>query len=339
MPPKKNRGWKCKTCSKQKSDKDVGIECDLCNEWIGLECTNYKPEHYNYMVEQEIEFNFLCPECKETIPKLRSLLELNDRQQKLQEDLEKHDTRITVCEVKVEEIAEIKQQSFNINTRLADIEAKLVDKEAVETIAEKCFKHTDFPPIREVQRNQENTQKQLEKTIELQKEEKEEAKRREDKNQNLIVYGIPETQEDVGEQMKADFNAIKTIYRNQVELSTADMLKVARIGNKKPNQIRPVKLTFVSQQKRLEILRKNKNLIIEDSSYECRETFCQEEEKDHKHIYVSPDKTRLQRDEDKKLREELKIRRETEPNLIIRSGKIIKKTSNHARWTEVKHDV
>ena len=61
------------------------------------------------------------------------------------------------------------------------------------------------------------------------------------------------------------------------------------------------------------------------------------QEKDHKHIYVSPDKTKQERDEEKKLREELKEKRKTDPNLIIRNGKIMKKITNLARWSEIQN--
>ena len=55
----------------------------------------------------------------------------------------------------------------------------------------------------------------------------------------------------------------------------------------------------------------------------------------HQHIYITTDKTKQQIEEEKKLRTELKIKRVTDPNLIIRNGKIIAKSTNHARWSEI----
>ena len=40
-------------------------------------------------------------------------------------------------------------------------------------------------------------------------------------------------------------------------------------------------------------------------------------------IYVSTDRTKKQREEDKKLRDELKRRKLTEPNLVIRNNRIV----------------
>ena len=81
-------------------------------------------------------------------------------------------------------------------------------------------------------------------------------------------------------------------------------------------------------------MRNNKNLILYGED-ECQFDFCQDEE-NHKHIYVSTDKTQQQREEERALRNELKRRKETETDLIIRNGKIIKKKANRARWAELE---
>ena len=107
-------------------------------------------------------------------------------------------------------------------------------------------------------------------------------------------------------------------------------------------KIRPIKLVFANQEKRLEILRNNKNLVLEGDEFApCSAEFCEDKAGKHsKHIYISPDKTKQQREEEKKLREELKRRKETEdPDLIIRNGKIIKKTATRARWVDLFDNV
>ena len=337
---KKKKNWKCVTCKKQKTDKDPGIECEICNEWAGLECTNYKEEVIEYLSTNEVEVTFICISCKETLPELRNLLEIRKQQQELKKDIENHDTRITTCEVNLENITQ-KQETNNelllqINNRLSDVEAKMINKDGVETIAQKLFKDADFPPLKEVKQNQEQTQKQLEQNIQTQREEKEEEKRRGEKEKSLIVFGVPETCEDKAEQMKEDFNTIQKLYTTKAELSKEDLLQITRLGTKKEKQVRPIKMTFTSMQKRAEILRNNKNLILEGENLsECTSDFCNDKGMNHQHIYITTDKTKQQIEEEKKLRTELKIKRETDPNLIIRNGKIITKSTNHARWSEI----
>ena len=333
--------WKCKTCKKNKTEGvDPGVLCALCSEWVGLECTSYKPEIYAYLQKNQIEIDFFCKECKGTIPELRNLLEITKQQQKLQEDLDNHDTRITACEVEVEKINQIEENAKDVSTRLATLEAKLIDKETVATIAETCFKKSDFPPItfQEVKKQQKETQMQLEATIISHKMEREETVRREDNKKSLIVYGIKETHNDKIQQMKADFTTIKSLYSNKVELCSKDLLQVIRVGKEDSDKIRPIKLTFVDMQKRLEVLRNNKDLkLYGENLNDCNLDFCKEE-KDHAHIYVTTDKTKQQRKEENELRAELKRRKQTEEDLIIRNGRIIKKTTIHARWQEVAQD-
>ena len=166
MAPK-TRNWKCKICSNPKTNKDPGIECDMCNEYVGLECTNYTQDVYTYLVDNNVDFNFLCQPCKASLPELRSLLEITQQQKLFKEELEAHDTRITQCEVDTEDIQQMREDVQDMKTRLSDLEAKLIDQKAVETIAEKCFKTTEFPPMKiaEFTRKQEKTQKQLKRSF------------------------------------------------------------------------------------------------------------------------------------------------------------------------------
>ena len=336
--PRKQRKWNCKECNEQKTEgQDPGLQCVICLGWLGLECTKYTKDVYDYFVEQKVEPNYICPECKETLPELHDLLEVRRQQKKLRDDLDLHDTRITRCEVETEKINEMKELIDQINGRLSAVEAKMIDKEEVATIADKCFKDSDFPLIEEVKNNQAKTTKKLEDAIKVEREERFEDKRREDNKKSLIVYGVPEEFDDDVEQTKADFTKIKELYTNRVNIQSKDFLQIARLGNKKGNQIRPIKLMFVDMERRSGVLRNNKDLILYKEGYdECKLEYCTNDE-DHKHIYITNDKTKQQREEEKKLRDELRIKKQAEPNTewIIRYGKIIKKSTNQARWLQI----
>ena len=141
--------------------------------------------------------------------------------------------------------------------------------------------------------------------------------------------------------MKEDFTTVKELYVNKVNLQATDFVQIKRIGKKKDNKgnsIRPIRLAFASAEKRLQILRNNKNLLLEDKSAKCDYQFCSEADKKHKHIHISPFKTDQERDQEKKLRDELKAKRIADPNsdYIIRYGKITKKTTS-ARWSEIQN--
>ena len=126
MPPKKGKKWNCKTCRKQKAEKDPGVECSLCNENVGLECTSYDLEVFNYLTDNNIEINYICHECKDTLPELRNLLEITKKQKEIQEELVEHDTRITRCEEQLGDLNQMKEDTTGITERLAILEAKLI---------------------------------------------------------------------------------------------------------------------------------------------------------------------------------------------------------------------
>ena len=156
MPPAtRKKSWNCKTCNIQKNQDDPALECDLCKEYVGLECTSYTTAAYKYLQKEKVEFNFICKDCKLTLPDLRNLLEITKQQQQFKEDLVNHDTRITKCEEEIEKIGEIKEDTKDIKDRLAELEAKMldvktVDHEAVKTIAKNLFTEADFPPMQEM---------------------------------------------------------------------------------------------------------------------------------------------------------------------------------------------
>ena len=99
--PKKIYTWKCSTCSKQKQESDPTVECNLCNELVGLECTDLNKEVLDYLHNENVEVTFICKSCKETLPDLRNMLDITRQQQKLKENIDAHDTRITKCEVEI----------------------------------------------------------------------------------------------------------------------------------------------------------------------------------------------------------------------------------------------
>lgn len=91
-------------------------------------------------------------------------------------------------------------------------------------------------------------------------------------------------------------------------------------------------------EKRSQVLRNNRDLKLEGEDLPmCTATYCTNHQK-HKHIYVTTDKTKQQREEEKKLRGELKTRREAgDTNLIIRNYKIIPKPTQ-TRWADLFKD-
>ena len=181
-------------------------------------------------------------------------------------------------------------------------------------------------------------------SLKKQHEDQEEQRNKEAKKLSLIVYGVPETPEDEAAQIKADFTTIKKLYADRVEINKEDFSDISRLGVKKTNQVRPIKLTFNSFEKRRKVLINNINLRLDaDGENTCEYDNCSTYPTNHVHIYVTTDKTKREREEEQKLREKLKERRDAgEENIIIRKGKIVSKEARqnaHPRWAQVSVDV
>ena len=328
----------CKTCKENTTNqpKDEAVECDICLDWICYTCSGVSRELYDLATDEESSIDYICKSCKETLPQIRELVSIKQKQNQL-----------------IELVKTEAQLNLNFRNQQETINNSYVQRlDALEKVV-KDKNLADFPPlpewteqtktIRKFALNQQKvaqSQQTLEKKIEAQESTFKEDKRRVDKESSLVVYGIPEKNEDEEGQMMDDFGTVKHIYSGKATLSTRDVTQVSRLGRKTDDgvKIRPIKLTFVNQEKRLEILRNNKNLILEGEEFPaCSADFCDDKGSKHKHIYVSPDKTQQQRDDEKKLREELRTRKLTDPDLTIRNGKIMKK-STRARWADVSKD-
>ena len=326
-------GPKCKICRKAILYNRL-LTCDLCTEPICVSCTKITEGNYDYMQEEEIEIPFLCSPCRKELPKLRELLNIKVKHDELQQTVEQLEVKINKLKTDVEDA---ETENVKIKKRVSDLE---------EIIDEKKINSKDFPPLESLEKITSQSkqfseivlkQQSIDDKLNKQREEKVEEKRIEEKEKNLIVYGIPEKFDDPGQQMKNDFETINEIYMNRVNIREDDIINIIRLGTKNDDQIRPIKITFESTDKRMKVLRNNKNLVLYDDSFpECKADFCNLKE-NHKHIYVSTDKTKQQRDTEKTLRQELKERKaKGETNITIRNFKIVKTTVRaYPCWADV----
>jgi len=149
--------------------------------------------------------------------------------------------------------------------------------------------------------------------IEEIKEEEEKKKRQ----KNLVVYKIEEsTNENKEERELEDKEKCLNLMNRclEIKVENNDIEKLVRLGRRNENN-RPLLVIMREKDKKYEILSNASKLRN-----------AQEEE--HRKVYISPDLTIKQREENKKLREELKRRRENGENLYIKGGKLVEVRSN-----------
>lgn len=144
----------------------------------------------------------------------------------------------------------------------------------------------------------------------------EEKKEKESRRMNLILVNIPETEEGNPEVRKQDdLNKVFKIAKQiDPEILNSEISNPVRLGKKvigSKTKPRLLKVTVQNDQVRNKILAGARRLNegVKDAS---------------KRVYVNMDRTQKERENFKKLKEELEIRKKEDSDLVIRGGKIVK---------------
>ena len=131
---------------------------------------------------------------------------------------------------------------------------------------------------------------------------------------NLILHNIPEQYMRVGSETLCDDRAKLSVLNRSVgiEIHSDDIVSIRRLGGKRPDKIRPLKIVLKDAEKKFLFLNKRKSIA---SSDDLKRLF-------HNKIYVNSDTSILVRNEEYRLRQKLKEIKNSNPKLpsFIRSG-------------------
>ncbi|KAK4318776.1 hypothetical protein Pmani_010199 [Petrolisthes manimaculis] len=128
---------------------------------------------------------------------------------------------------------------------------------------------------------------------------------------NIVVYNLPEPDGTVVEErIKEDINKCAYLLKDVLKVEVG-VTKVIRFGKRNDNNTRPrpTLIKLENESEKWHVLSKAKNL-----KYANEET---------RKIGISPDMTKRQREENKKLRDELKIRRDRGERWQIKRGQLV----------------
>ena len=313
----------CIKCDQEpgRNERNAIIICDICEKWFCKTCAVIDEKLYDFVIQQDLAYDHICNSCKGQIPKIKDLINISEKQTQMQLEIDQMKAEINSNKKSIE-----KYESFE--SRLSDVEKVIVANK---------LNDVEYPPLLAINDAQTKIQRDLSSQAETTTKlniDLEEKKRREAISQNLIVYGLPEKQTNlVKEQMKADFEMIKDLLTDRVDLHETDISHISRLGAKKQDKERPIRITFVDLQKRREVLVNNKNITIEDQLNECN---CKNPGK-HIHINITTDKTKQEREQESKLREQLQNRRKNGEDVVIKRGKIVPRNNLEAypRWATI----
>ena len=141
----------------------------------------------------------------------------------------------------------------------------------------------------------------------------EEVSEREKRKLNVIFVNVPECEGVTGEErQKGDLERVGDLVKQIVDIEKDEMRNPVRLGAKvigRSSKPRMLRVTVRSEETKRKLL---SNAYKLSKGVEGRNR-----------VYINQDRTPREREEYRKLREELERRRRDEPDLVIRGGKIV----------------
>lgn len=277
---KNPESWKCCSCGKNYQDDHDSILCERCNSWVCIECTEMDQAEFNALGKSK-KLHFYCDKCE---PKAKEAVKLD---QKVEDCVLKHTKKFEKKMEALEKEVKTKASSKDLQEMSDRLEQRVVQVENKVTVLE-------------TQEPEPNTNQEL---LDKVKDEVKESLDQEKRRLNVIIRNINEDNADI-------HTFVDEIFTNVMNLNNISIQNIERIGEKKEDYVRPVKVTVKTFSMKKMILAGSKKLATNEN---------------FKDIYIAPDRTKKQQLQMKKLRDELKDRRENgEKDLIIKNGVIIK---------------
>ena len=317
--PSQNKCGRCKTylLKTPKNKGDQSLMCDCCNLYYHIRCVGVSDEKLKIL--DDADTHWYCSICNIAAGKLKAqvtVLEANYLE--LKSDLE---TVSTNLKVQTDEIARVeKDLTANLTAKFNDLQAQINELKKDPHDADKdntASPQLNVPKIRSI----------ITDEIKELKKDEEELKLQEKKKNNLIFFKFPENTFDTNDELMIDdFNKLKEVCQ-PTELQEKDISQLFRIGKKLPGKDRPILVTFKDEELRMKILKKSREMELKTDDGELIK------------VSVSTDKTPKQRETEKRLREEIQVRKaQGEQDLVIRNEKIVPfRRSAQKTWAMLFH--
>jgi len=139
------------------------------------------------------------------------------------------------------------------------------------------------------------------------------------KKRNLVIYKVEESKKDLGkEREREDVEFCKSLFINGVGVENFEIEKTVRLGKTEENRNRPLLVILKDKESKYEILNNAKKLK-------------RNENVKFQSTYITPDLTRKERENRKKLMDEIMRRRQAgEEGWYIKKGELVRGSINRA---------
>ena len=323
----------CKECRLELDDESRWLYCEKCDEIVCGECLQLSDSLYDIVsqknkTKQKINcIEIKCSKCREepSLAKVSSVLtEVQQAQLKLTDSMNQVDNKMKGLEDRLNRSIkdtikrEIEGQvTKRIQSEITQILTRLESRE--DEIEQNLEKHFDDKLAALNPLDGKDLDTKIENIVRMARTEERERERR---KFSFIIYNIPEPIMGTGAEMKAEDKKFLDEFFAHIYDKNQDHLlidNVIRLGRRQEGRIRPVKVIMGSIQQKFDILKKA-------AHYDTKST------SKFKDISLAPDKTNKEREEYKRLKEEMA--RIGDPNMRIRKGKLVKLTSKKKETTD-----
>ncbi|KAK3896272.1 hypothetical protein Pcinc_000016 [Petrolisthes cinctipes] len=266
----------CGKCEKEVKDADFALQCEICEVWFHTKCEGIPAAVYHFMIEKDAgkQLNWNFSHCHRGCAKLYSRMkQLDDKQSELSG---KHQTLVhTVDEIKGCVRENIDKQT-ELEGRLGHMEAKTVEVtetidinkgdtrdlaerlgalEAIMRNIEEGERNANWPKPGEKQsigqHTEEATSNSNSDTVIAEMYE------RKSRENNLVIYGVPELRSDEIHDRKFVTELMQTC---NVTSPTNNIQTVFRLGKPNQNRHRPMLLKLTDLGTKQDFFRGIKNL-------------------------------------------------------------------------------
>ena len=317
-------GVPSKPCGKPVTDDDEGVLCDACCVWFHASCQGV-PEAEMKALKRYKCLAWLCSRCKDGFsrggPNCSCCLRLESRIQFLEEALSEQAKMLLKVSDGQEQVAHMVKASHEKLESVVVEHASLAGQKGRETekrqesyaniVKGSCIEvvKSISTKIGTIPREQKSLNhpagapsQQIAGIIDsvLDKEKR---------KKNIVVHNLPESNADThADRMAEDKEKFSQLVKDEFHLRVS-VSNSSRVGRALPGKHRLLIVTLDNEETKWDIIRLAPQL--RNSELWPR-------------VYLSPDLTKSEREEGKKLRDELKRRRDGgETNLTIRNRKIV----------------
>ena len=322
----------CGVCKAQVENDDKGVLCDWCKSWFHSSCAEVAPSLYAVMTKYNTtkqtagQLYWYCGSCNVDVKRLIKDVEgLLKKVDKIESEGKKTRTQI----------AEVKETAENVNRAvvgirkdidcLQKVEVISMKKEMAEIRGQSAEVKKSFADIVAGEESRASALRELQKAgCEVQVEEAPrmgagiggsnrrlqmemaEAIDRDKRRHNLLIMGIKEIAESGEDDTEKVREIVEAVVVNGAKV---EFQVLGRIGKSGGNRPRPVRIKVEEMGAKRLILMKAKGL---------------KEVRGKESVYIVPDLTKVQQEEDWKLRSEIRRRREAgEIRVRVVKGEVV----------------